>query len=145
MPTNIDARRVIKQAGRAVSISETQMSEEIVEEWAEATSRAYNDSLTGLDLSRVPAAVEAFISLYAQSKALTFNAEYSPIDYFEEHPASAIASILDSREAVDLLDDDQEEELEEILEFVEAWAVFDEKQEPDLGISEADDEEDLAW
>lgn len=128
-----------------MSNPDTQMSEEIVEEWAEATSRAYNDSLTGLNFSRIPAAVESFISLYAQSKALTFNPEYSPIDYFEEHPATAIASILDSREAVEMLEDDQEAELEEILEFVEAWAAFDEHQQPDLGISEADDEEDLAW
>ena len=128
-----------------MSNPDTQMSEEIVQEWAEATSRAYNDSLTGLHLSRIPSAVEAFISLYAQSKSLTFNPEYSPIDYFEEHPATAIASILDSREAIEMLEDDQEEELEEILEFVEAWVAFDENQQPDLGVSEADDEEDLAW
>lgn len=122
-----------------------EMSEEVVEEWAEATSRAYNDSLTGLDLSRFPTAVAAFISLYEQSKSLTFNPEFSPVDYFEEHPATVVASILDSREAVDLLEDDQEEALEEILEFLEAWAHFDENQQPDLGVSEADDDEDLAW
>lgn len=118
------------------------MSEEIIEEWAEVTSRAYNDSLTGLDLSRLPAAVEAFIELYGQSKTLTFNAEHSPVDYFEEHPATAIASILDSAEALEFLDDDQEEVLEDILEFTEAWAQFDGNQQPDLGVSEADDDDE---
>lgn len=128
-----------------MSNSETQMSEEIIEEWAEVTSRAYNDALTGLDLARLPAVVAAFIDLYGQSKALTFNAEFSPADYFEEHPAAAITSILDSREALELLDDDQEEALEEILEFAEAWAQFDEDQQPSLGISEADDEDIVGW
>ncbi|MBP2388732.1 hypothetical protein [Paeniglutamicibacter kerguelensis] len=126
-----------------MSNSETQMTEEIVEEWAEATSRAYNDSLTGLDLARVPAAVEAFIDLYGQSKTLTFNADFSPVDYFEEHPATAIASILDSRDALELLDGDQEEALEDILEFTEAWAQFDDNQQPDLGVSEADDDDEM--
>ena len=126
-----------------MSNSETQMSEEIIEEWAEATSRAYNDSLTGLDLARVPSAVEAFIELYGQSKTLTFNADFSPVDYFEEHPATAIASILDSRDALELLDGDQEEALEDILEFTEAWAQFDENQQPDLGVSEADDDDEM--
>ena len=121
------------------------MSEEIIEEWAEVTSRAYNDSLTGLDLSRLPAAVEAFIDLYGQSKTMTFNAEYSPVDYFEEHPAAVIASILDSRDALDLLDDEQEEALEDILEFTEAWEQFDENQQPALGVSEADDDEQPVW
>lgn len=129
-----------------MSNSETQMSEEIIEEWAEVTSRAYNDSLTGLELSRVPAVVEAYIDLYEQSKSLTFNAEYSPADYFEEHPAKAIASILDSTDAVDLLEDDREELLEDILEFAEEWARFDENQQPDLGVSEADDDdEEPVW
>ncbi|MGL3807901.1 hypothetical protein ACSYDW_17625 [Paeniglutamicibacter sp. R2-26] len=122
------------------------MSEEIIEEWAEATSRAYNDSLTGLDLARVPAAVEAFIELYEQSKSLTFNADFSPVDYFEEHPAAAIAGILDSSDALELLDEDQEEALEDILEFAEAWAQFDGSQQPDLGVSEADDDgEEPGW
>ena len=125
---------------------ETQMSEEIIEEWAEVTSRAYNDALTGLELSRVPAVVAAFIDLYEQSKDLTFNADYSPADYFEEHPAKAIASILDSSDALELLDDDHEEALEDILEFTEAWAQFDGNQQPDLGVSEADDDdEEPGW
>ena len=124
--------------------TDTQMNEAIIEGWAEATAQAYNDSLTGLDLARVPKAVRAFIGLYEKSKNMTFNTEYSPIDYFEEHPASAIGIILDTPEALELLDDDEEEALEDILGFAEAWAEFDENQQPDLGISEADDE-DVDW
>ncbi len=125
--------------------SDTQMTESIIEAWADATAQAYNDSLTGLDLSRVPAAVRAFIELYGQSKTLTFNTEYAPTDHFEEHPAVAIALILDTPEAVEQLGDEEEETLEDILGFVEAWAEFDANQQPSLGVSEADDEEDAAW
>lgn len=125
--------------------TDTQMNEAIIEEWAEATAQAYNDSLSGLDLARVPKAVRAFIELYGQSKDMTFNSDYSPIDYFEEHPASAIGIILDTPEALELLDDDEEEALEDILGFAEAWAEFDSNQQPDLGISEADDDDDTEW
>ncbi|GAA5225794.1 hypothetical protein [Paeniglutamicibacter antarcticus] len=125
--------------------SDTQMTESIIEAWADATAQAYNDSLTGLDLSRVLAAVRAFIELYGQSKTLTFNTEYAPTDHFEEHPAVAIALILDTPEAVEQLGDEEEETLEDILGFVEAWAEFDANQQPSLGVSEADDEEDAAW
>lgn len=125
--------------------TDTRMNEAIIEEWAEATAQAYNDSLTGLDLARVPKAVQAFIQLYAQSKDLGFNAEYSPVDYFEEHPATAIGMILDTPEALELLEDDEEEALEDILGFAEAWAEFDSNQQPDLGVSEADDDNDEEW
>jgi hypothetical protein len=128
-----------------VGNTDTQMNEAIVEEWAEATAQAYNDSLSGLDVARVPHAVRTFIELYAQSKDMMFSGEYSPTDYFEEHPASAIGMILDTPEALELLDDHEEESLEDILGFVEAWAEFDANQQPDLGISEADDEDDSEW
>lgn len=125
--------------------TDSQMNEATIEEWAEATAQAYNDSLTGLDLARVPKAVRAFIELYEQSKNLTFSSEHSPVDYFEEHPASAIGAILDTPGALELLDDDEEEALEDILGFAEAWAEFDANQQPDLGISEADDDDEPGW
>lgn len=125
--------------------SDTEMTEPIIEAWADSTAQVYNDSLTGLELSRVPAAVGAYIELYAQSKTLTFNPEYAPTDYFEEHPATAIALILDAPGAVELLDDEEEEALEDILGFVEAWAEFDANQQPSLGVSEADADEDAEW
>ena len=124
---------------------DTQMTEEIIEAWANVTAQAYNDSLTGLELSRVPAAVRAFIELYSRSKTLTFNSEHSPTDDFAEHPAVAIALVLDTRGAVELLDDEEEESLEDILGFAEAWVEFDSNQQPDLGVSEADDDEDAEW
>ena len=129
----------------AVGNNNSQMNEAIIEEWAEATAQAYNDSLSGLDLARVPKAVRAFIDLYGQSRDMTFNAEYSPVDYFEEHPASAIGTILDTPEALELLEDEEEEALEDILGFAEAWAEFDSNQQPDLGISEADDDGNADW
>lgn len=119
------------------------MTEELVEEWAEATSTAFNDSLTGLAAERVSGAANRFIELYEQSKALTFNPEFSPVDYFDEHPAAALGMIMDSPDALSQLDDDQEEALEAILEYAEAWAQWEEGNQPDL--AEDDDDELPSW
>ena len=117
------------------------MTEELVEEWAEATGAAFNDSLTGLAAERVSAAADRFIELYEQSKALTFNPEFSPVDYFDEHPAAALGMIMDSPDALSQLDDDQEEALEGILEYAEAWAQWEANKQPEP--AEEDDEDEL--
>ncbi|WP_313814659.1 hypothetical protein [Glutamicibacter sp.] len=119
-----------------------QMSEELIEQWADATAEIYNESLTGINLSRLPDAVEQYIDLFSQSEDLTFNAESSPTDYFEHHPFSAVTAILNSPDALEVLDSDAQDSLDAMADFTEAWYNFDQEQEPELGISEADDEED---
>ncbi|MGP4993007.1 hypothetical protein ACX5K5_01235 [Glutamicibacter bergerei] len=119
-----------------------QMSEELIEQWADATAEIYNESLSGISLTRMPAAVAQYIDLFAQSENLTFTREATPLDYFERHPFVAISAILNNAEALEALDEDQQEALDEMVGFTEAWYNFDQEQEPELGTSEADDEED---
>ena len=119
-----------------------QMSEELIEQWADATAEIYNESLSGISLPRMPAAVAQYIELFAQSENLTFTREATPLDYFERHPFLAISAILNNAEALEALDEDQQEALDEMVGFTEAWYNFDQEQEPELGTSEADDEED---
>lgn len=134
------ADKPVAKNGDTVSNTENMMTEELVEEWAEATGAAFNDSLTGLAAERVSAAADRFIELYEQSKSLTFNPEFSPVDYFDEHPAAALAMMLDSPEALAELDDDQEEALEGILEYAQAWVQWEEDNQPELA---EDDEDEL--
>ena len=118
-----------------------QMSEELIEQWADATAEIYNESLSGLNLSRLPEAVAQYIDLFAQSEDLVFNEQSSPTDFFEKHPFLAVTAILNSPEAVEVLDSDAQDALDDMADFCEAWFAFDREQEPELGVSEADDEE----
>ena len=118
-----------------------QTSEELIEQWADATAEIYNESLTGINLTRLESAVERYIDLFAQTEDLTFNPEVTPLDFFERHPFHAVSTILNLPEAQEVLDSDQLDELDAIADFTEAWHTFDAEQEPELGISEADDEE----
>lgn len=117
-----------------------QMSEELIEQWADATAEIYNESLTGINLSRLPEAVAQYVELFAQSEALTFNAEATPTDYFEQHPFLAVSAVLNSPDALEALDSDAQEALDSMADFTEAWYNFDLENEPELGISEADDD-----
>ncbi|MDR4534677.1 hypothetical protein [Glutamicibacter sp. PS] len=117
------------------------MGEELIEAWADATAEIYNESVTGLNLTRLPVAVDQYIDLFARSEELTFNPESSPLHYFERHPHHAVSAILRTQEATDELDDEQLEALEALADFAQAWYDFDQQQEPELGVSEADDEE----
>ncbi|MGP9650587.1 hypothetical protein ACT3UD_12410 [Glutamicibacter sp. 287] len=119
-----------------------QMSEELIEQWADATAEIYNESLSGISLTRLPGAVGQYIELFAQSEDLTFNRGATPLDYFERHPFLAVTAILNNDEALEALDEDQQEALDEMVGFTEAWYNFDQEQEPELGTSEADDEDD---
>ena len=120
-----------------------QMSEELIEQWADATAEIYNESLTGINLSRLPEAVAQYVELFAQSENLTFNEDATPTDYFEHHPFVAMTAVLNSPEALEVLDGDAQEALDSMADFTEAWYNFDLEQEPELGISEADvDDED---
>ncbi|MBF6672042.1 hypothetical protein [Glutamicibacter sp. FBE19] len=118
------------------------MSEELIEQWADATAEIYNESLTGINLSRLPEAVAQYVELFAQSENLTFNEDATPTDYFEYHPFVAVTAVLNSPEALEVLDGDAQDALDAMADFTEAWYNFDLEQEPELGISEADDEED---
>ncbi|NQD40880.1 MULTISPECIES: hypothetical protein [Glutamicibacter] len=118
------------------------MSEELIEQWADATAEIYNESLTGINLSRLPEAVAQYVELFAQSENLTFNEDATPTDYFEHHPFVAVTAVLNSPEALEVLDGDAQDALDSMADFTEAWYNFDLEQEPELGISEADDEED---
>lgn len=119
------------------------MSEELIEQWADATAEIYNESLTGINLSRLPEAVAQYVELFAQSENLTFNESSNPTDYFEHHPFTAVSAVLNSPEALEVLDADAQEALDSMADFTEAWYNFDLEQEPELGISEADvDDED---
>jgi len=118
------------------------MSEELIEQWADATAEIYNESLTGINLSRLPEAVAQYVELFAQSENLTFNEDATPTDYFEHHPFAAVTAVLNSPEALEVLDGDAQDALDSMADFTEAWYNFDLEQEPELGISEADDEED---
>lgn len=119
------------------------MSEELIEQWADATAEIYNESLTGINLSRLPEAVAQYVELFAQSENLTFNEEATPTDYFEHHPFVAVTAVLNSPEALEVLDGDAQDALDSMADFTEAWYNFDLEQEPELGISEADvDDED---
>lgn len=118
------------------------MSEELIEQWADATAEIYNESLTGINLSRLPEAVAQYVELFAQSENLTFNEDATPTDYFEHHPFVAVTAVLNSPEALEVLDGDAQDALDSMADFTEAWYNFDIEQEPELGISEADDEED---
>lgn len=119
------------------------MSEELIEQWADATAEIYNESLTGINLSRLPEAVAQYVELFAQSENLTFNEDATPTDYFEHHPFVAVTAVLNSPEALEVLDGDAQEALDSMADFTEAWYNFDLEQEPELGISEADvDDED---
>lgn len=119
-----------------------QMSEELIEQWADATAEIYNDSLTGINLSRLPEAVAQYVDLFAQSEDLTFNEDATPTDYFDKHPFLAVTAVLNSPEALEVLDSDAQEALDAMADFTEAWYNFDLENEPELGISEADDEAD---
>ncbi|KUM29155.1 hypothetical protein NMP99_01480 [Glutamicibacter mishrai] len=119
------------------------MSEELIEQWADATAEIYNESLTGINLSRLPEAVAQYVELFAQSENLTFNEDATPTDYFEHHPFVAVTAVLNSPEALEVLDGDAQDALDSMADFTEAWYNFDLEQEPELGISEADvDDED---
>lgn len=118
-----------------------QMSEELIEQWADVTADIYNESLNGINLTRLSDAVAQYIDLFAKSEDLTFNREATPLDYFERHPFIAVSAILKTNDAVEALDDDQLDALDAMANFTEAWYNFDLEQEPELGISEADDEE----
>lgn len=119
------------------------MSEELIEQWADATAEIYNESLTGINLSRLPEAVAQYVELFAQSENLTFNEDATPTDYFEHHPFVALTAVLNSPEALEVLDGDAQDALDSMADFTEAWYNFDLEQEPELGISEADvDDED---
>lgn len=127
-----------------MSSEDSMMTEELVEEWAEAASAALNDSLTGIAPERISSAINSFIELYEQSKKLTFNPEFSPVDYFDEHPAAVLGMIMDSPDSLSQLDDEQEEALESILEYAEAWSQWEEGNQPEL--AEDDDEDELpSW
>lgn len=119
-----------------------QMSEELIEQWADATAEIYNESLTGINLTQLPNAVAQYTDLFAQSESLTFNEESTPTDFFEHHPFAAITAILNSPDALEVLDSDAQDALEAMADFTEAWYNFDCEQEPELGISEADEDED---
>ncbi len=119
-----------------------QMSEELIEQWADATAEIYNESLTGINLTRLPDAVAQYTDLFAQSEDLTFNEDATPTDYFEHHPFVAITAILNSPDALEVLDSDAQDALDAMADFTEAWYNFDLEQEPELGISEADEDED---
>ena len=119
-----------------------QMSEELIEQWADATAEIYNESLTGINLTRLPDAVAQYTDLFAQSEDLTFNEDATPTDYFEHHPFVAITAILNSPDALEVLDSDAQDSLDAMADFTEAWYNFDREQEPELGISEADEDED---
>jgi hypothetical protein len=80
-----------------------QMSEELIEQWADATAEIYNESLSGISLTRMPAAVAQYIELFAQSENLTFTREATPLDYFERHPFLAVSAILNNAEALEAL------------------------------------------
>ncbi|WP_431710921.1 hypothetical protein [Glutamicibacter uratoxydans] len=119
-----------------------QMGAELIEQWADVTAEIYNESLTGINLTRLEGAVDKYIELFAETENLTFNPDITPLDYFERHPFHAVTSILNMPEAQELLDSDQLDELDAIADFTEAWNSFDAEQEPELGISEADDEDE---
>ena len=119
-----------------------QMSEELIEQWADATAEIYNESLTGINLTRLPDAVAQYTDLFAQSEDLTLNEGATPTDYFEHHPFVAITAILNSPDALEVLDSDAQDALDSMADFAEAWYNFDLEQEPELGISEADEDED---
>lgn len=118
------------------------MSDELIEQWADATAEIYNESLTGINLSRLPEAVAQYVELFAQSENLTFNEEATPTDYFENHPFVAVTAVLNSPEALEVLDGDAQDALDSMTDFTEAWYNFDLEQEPELGVSEADVDED---
>ncbi|KSU65527.1 MULTISPECIES: hypothetical protein [Micrococcaceae] len=118
------------------------MSDELIEQWADATAEIYNESLTGINLSRLPEAVAQYVELFAQSENLTFNEEATPTDYFENHPFVAVTAVLNSPEALEVLDGDAQDALDSMADFTEAWYNFDLEQEPELGVSEADVDED---
>lgn len=119
-----------------------QMDAELIEQWADATAEIYNESLTGINLTRLSGAVNQYIELFTETEKLTFNPEVTPLDYFERHPYHAVSTILNMPEAQELLDSDQLDELDAIADFTEAWNNFDAQQEPELGISDADDEDE---
>lgn len=119
-----------------------QMDAELIEQWADATAEIYNESLTGINLTRLAGAVNQYIELFTETEKLTFNPEVTPLDYFERHPYHAVSTILNMPEAQELLDSDQLDELDAIADFTEAWNNFDAQQEPELGISDADDEDE---
>ncbi|MFJ2621289.1 hypothetical protein [Glutamicibacter sp. NPDC087344] len=118
------------------------MSEELIEQWADATAEIYNESLTGINLTRLPDAVAQYADLFAQSEDLTFNEGSTPTDFFEHHPFVAITAILNNPDALEVLDSDAQDALDSMADFTEAWYNFDLEQEPELGISEADEDED---
>ena len=118
------------------------MSEELIEQWADATAEIYNASVSGLNLSRLPEAVEKYAELFEASEDKTFNAEATPLDYFEKHPFAAVTAILNSPEALEVLDADAQDALDAMADFTEAWYNSDLEQEPELGVSEADTDED---
>ncbi|WP_159613657.1 hypothetical protein [Glutamicibacter sp. JC586] len=118
------------------------MSEELIEQWADATAEIYNESLTGINLSRLPEAVAQYVELFSQSENLTFNENATPTDYFEHHPFVAVTAVLNTPEALEALDGDAQEALDSMADFTEAWYNFDLEQEPELGVSEADVDED---
>lgn len=119
-----------------------QMDAQLIEQWADATAEIYNESLTGINLTRLAGAVNQYIELFTETEKLTFNPEVTPLDYFERHPYHAVSTILNMPEAQELLDSDQLDELDAIADFTEAWNNFDAQQEPELGISDADDEDE---
>jgi len=118
------------------------MSEELIEQWADATAEIYNESLTGINLSRLPEAVAQYVELFSQSENLTFNENATPTDYFEHHPFVAVTAVLNTPEALEALDGDAQDALDSMADFTEAWYNFDLEQEPELGVSEADVDED---
>ncbi|MGX1592405.1 hypothetical protein ACWICO_14880 [Glutamicibacter sp. NPDC055491] len=122
-----------------------QMSEELIEQWADATAEIYNESLTGINLSRLPEAVAQYVDLFAQSETLTFNGEATPTDYFDNHPFLAVTAVLNSPEALEALDSDAQDALDAMVDFTEAWYNFDLENEPELGISEADGDDEEDW
>lgn len=122
-----------------------QMSEELIEQWADATAEIYNESLTGINLTRLPEAVAQYVELFAQSENLTFNGDATPTDYFDNHPFLAVTAVLNSPEAMEALDSDAQDALDAMADFTEAWYNFDLENEPELGISEADDDGDEDW
>lgn len=123
-----------------------QMSEELIEQWADATAEIYNESLTGINLSRLPDAVAQYVDLFSQSEDLTFNADATPTDYFDNHPFLAVTAVLNNPEAMEVLESDAQDALDAMADFTEAWYKFDLENEPELGISEADvDDVDEDW
>ncbi len=44
------------------------MSDELIEQWADATAEIYNESLTGINLSRLPEAVAQYVELLRRAR-----------------------------------------------------------------------------